>query len=227
MKNIKGVIFDLDHTLFDRYSTFIALQNDFYNAFKKYLSDETTPRDMCIALKNGDKKFLYYGWDKIAEYVFGLGLFSVNISAKEFKEIVFSCFEKKAIPFEYSIPVLDKLKSNGYKIGLITNGKSQLQRKKLLMLNLDNKFDEIIISGEFWKHKPDLTIFYEMSKRLKISEEKMIYVGDHPINDIDAASKAGYKTVWVKTNGTWIDGCTTPDFSIDTVKSLPSLLGID
>ncbi len=227
MKNIKGVIFDLDHTLFDRYSTFSALQNDFYNAFKKYLSDETTPRDMCIALKNGDKKFLYYGWDKIAEYVFSLGLFSVNISAEVFKEIVFSCFEKKAIPFEYSIPVIDKLKSNGYKIGLITNGKSQLQRKKLSMLNLNNKFDEIIISGEFGKHKPDLTIFYEMSKRLNISEEKLIYVGDHPINDIDAASKAGYKTVWVKTNGTWIEGCATPDFSIDTVKSLPSLLGLD
>ena len=52
MKNIKGVIFDLDHTLFDRYSTFTALQYDFHNAFKKYLSETTTPRDICVALIN-------------------------------------------------------------------------------------------------------------------------------------------------------------------------------
>ena len=69
-----------------------------------------------------------------------------------------------------------------------------------------------------------LTIFYEMSKRLKISEEKLIYVGDHPVNDIDAASRAGYKTVWVKTNGTWVEGCIKPSAEIITVDELPSLL---
>ncbi len=225
MTNIKGIIFDLDHTLFDRYSTFYALKDDFYNAFKKYLSEKTTPRDICIALINGDKHYLYYGWDKIAEYVFSLNLFSTKISNIDFKETVFSCFEKKAIPFDYSIPVLDKLIKNGYKTGLITNGKSELQRKKISILNLENKFDEIIISGEFGKHKPDLSIFQEMSKRIEIAPENLVYVGDHPINDVDAAAKAGYKTIWVKTNGTWIEGCKEPTYSINSIKELPSLLG--
>ena len=118
------------------------------------------------------------------------------------------------------------LKDSGYSVGLITNGKSELQRKKLSMLNLENSFDEIIVSGEYGKNKPDLSIFHEMSRRLNIPESELIYVGDHPVHDIDAASKAGYITAWVKSNGTWIEGCRRPDFEVDSVEEIPSLLGI-
>ena len=79
MNNIKGIIFDLDHTLFNRYASFEALQDVFYAALKKYLSENITPRDIYIALKNGDKQYLYYGWDKIAQYFFGLNFFNRNI----------------------------------------------------------------------------------------------------------------------------------------------------
>jgi putative hydrolase of the HAD superfamily len=224
MTEIKGVVFDLDHTLFDRYETFMALQTDFYNELKKYLSDDVSPRDIYIALTDGDKKYLYKGWDYIARYVFSLGYFKTPISEKAFKEIIFSCFGRKAIPYSFVPSMLSDLKSKGYKLGLITNGESSLQRKKISMLNLEDAFDEIIISGEFGERKPHISIFKEMSKRLSIPENHLIYVGDHPINDIDAASKAGYKTVWIKTNGTWVQGCEKPCFELDTVEHLSDLL---
>lgn len=222
--NIKGFIFDLDHTLFDRYATFEALQNVFHTAFKEYLSENVTPRDMYIALKNGDKQFLYKGWDYIARYVFSLGYFKTKISEKEFCDIVFSCFKEKAVPHSFTLPTLDSLRNKGYKVGLITNGKSELQRKKISMLGLENSFHEIIVSGEYGRNKPDASIFLEMSKRLDIPQNELFYVGDHPINDIDAASKAGYRTIWVKSNGTWVDGCSLPDFEVNDVSEIIYLL---
>ncbi len=224
MIKVEGIVFDLDHTLFNRYATFEALQNDFYTELKKYLSDDISPRDIYIALVNGDKKYLYQGWDYIARYVFQLGYFKTPISEKEFKDIIFSCFERKAVPYSFTLPLLENLKKQNYKLGLITNGKSALQRKKLAMLKLENSFDEILISGEFGKHKPDTSIFIEMSKKLKISPNDLLYIGDHPINDIDAASKAGCKTLWIKTNGTWVEGCASPDAELDSVESLTKLL---
>ncbi len=224
MTDIKGVIFDLDHTLFDRYATFNALKDEFYKELKKYLSDDVSPRDICIALTNGDKKYLYKGWEYIAEHMFDSICFKIPISQKEFIDIIFSCFARKAVPYEFVLPMLEKLKNQGYKTGLITNGVSELQRKKISMLKIENSFDEILISGEYGKRKPDISIFKEMSKRLSIPEKHLIYVGDHPINDVDAATNAGYNTVWIKTNGTWVEGCKAPSFELDTVEGLPELL---
>ncbi len=224
MMEINGIIFDLDHTLFDRYSTFEELQDVFYNALKKYLSEDVTPRDLYKAIENGDKEYLYQGWDSIARYVFDLGYFKNTISERKFTDIVFSCFSKKAVPYDFTLPTLVSLKNKGYKLGLITNGSSELQRKKLLMLGLENSFDEIIVSGEYGKHKPDKSIFIEMSKRIGIPVSKLVYVGDHPVNDIDAASKAGYKTIWVKTNGKWINGCNKPDLEVDKISELTFIL---
>ncbi len=224
MKSIKGIVFDLDHTLFDRYATFDALQDIFYEALKQYLSENVTPRDICIAIKDGDKNHLYEGWDSIARYVFSLGYFKTPITEKQFKSIVFSCFYEAAVPYDFTIPTLEKLKENGYKLALITNGKSELQRKKISMLNLGNLFDEIIVSGEYGKNKPDTSIFHEMARRLNIEESKLFYVGDHPINDIDAASKAGYKTIWVKSNGKWVDGCISPSFEVENVSQILKIL---
>jgi putative hydrolase of the HAD superfamily len=226
MKNIKGIVFDLDHTLFSRYASFEALQDVFYNTLKEYLSEKVSPRDLCTAIIDGDKKYLYKGWDHIARYVFGLGYFKKPMSENDFTKMVIGCFKEKAVPFDFTIPMLELLKKNGYKIGLITNGDSEVQRSKLKLLNLENSFDEIIVGGEFGVNKPDPSIFKEMSKRLSIPANQLIYVGDHPVFDIDGATKAGYKTIWVKSNGVWVEGCSTPTFEVDMVNEIPSILNL-
>lgn len=224
MMKVLGVVFDLDHTLFDRYATFEALQTDFYTELKKYLSEDATPRDIYVSMVEGDKRFLYQSWESLSKFVISQDFFIEKISEKDFIDIIFSCFSRKAVPYSFTLPMLEALRKRGFKLGLITNGKSKLQRKKLSMLGLENSFDEILISEEFGERKPNTSIFSEMSKRLSIPPCDLVYVGDHPINDIDAASKAGYKTVWVKTNGTWVEGCIKPSAEIMTVDELPSLL---
>ncbi len=222
----KAIVFDLDHTLFDRYATFEALKQEFYDVFKEYLSENVSPRDISEALKDGDKRFLYEGWDKVADHVINIGIFKKSISTDKFIELVFSCFSKKAIPHPFTLTVLDSLRKANFKVGLITNGRSALQRKKLSLLGLEDSFDEIIVSEEFGKRKPDISIFEEMAKRLSLPAESIFYVGDHPINDIDSATKAGYKTIWVKSNGTWVEGCLKPTFEVETIEELLNIFSV-
>jgi putative hydrolase of the HAD superfamily len=44
---------------------------------------------------------------------------------------------------------LKQLKANGYKLGLITDGRSISKRKKIKALNIEKYFEYILISEEF------------------------------------------------------------------------------
>ena len=43
-------------------------------------------------------------------------------------------------------------------------------------------------------------------ERLQLSAEECVYIGDHPVNDIEGASKVGMKTIWIKANQPWKEG---------------------
>jgi putative hydrolase of the HAD superfamily len=131
---------------------------------------------------------------------------------------------KVAVPFDFTIPTLEELRRS-YKIGLITNGNHDIQAKKIEMLEIMDLFDEIMISDDYGVRKPDTKLFEIMSEKLEIAPFEMLYVGDHPKNDIDASRNAGYIPVWVKTTGTWIfSDIEKPELQIETVAELPELL---
>ncbi len=53
--------------------------------------------------------------------------------------------------------------------------------------------------------KPDPAIFEMAIKQLNLSPNQCIYIGDHPVNDIEGAAKVGMETIWLKVNQPWRD----------------------
>ena len=51
-----------------------------------------------------------------------------------------------------------------------------------------------------------------------------MYVGDHPINDVDGSRKAGMTSVWFRSVGVWLDGVEPASYSIDTLGEIPNLV---
>ena len=153
-------------------------------------------------------------------FTFDFRFEAVNV----FPDFISPLFMKNAVPFDFSIPTLKELRKN-YKTGLITNGKHELQAKKIEMLGMEDLFDEVMISDDFGVRKPDTKLYAIMAEKLGIEPGEMLYVGDHPKNDIDASRNAGYIPVWVKTTGTWIyPDIEKPELQVDTVAELPELL---
>ncbi len=113
----------------------------------------------------------------------------------------------------------------GFKLGLITNGKHDLQYAKIANVGLTDEFDEIVVSGDVGAQKPSTVPYEIMAQRLNIAPNEMLYVGDNPKNDVEASRKAGYIPVWVRTTGTWIfPEIEKPELQVDTVAELPELI---
>lgn len=96
--------------------------------------------------------------------------------------------------FEWVKPLLQKIRSKGYKIILITNGGVTIQKNKIQVLKLLSEFDKIYVSDEFNPpmRKPDLKIFETVLNDFDIKPEEMIYVGDSIEKD-GACEKLGIK----------------------------------
>ncbi len=220
---IKGAVFDLDHTLFDRYATQKLCMKGFCEHFD--VADGMTDEIATELVEYADKHFNHYGWEKIFEYVVNKGTFKTVPSFESYCSFLLERFKHFAVPYEFTKPMLQELKDKGLKLGIITNGKSKTQRSKIKLLGFEEIFDEIIVSEEVGAEKPDTKPFEIMSERLGIAPENLIYVGDFPVNDIEASRKAGYTPVWVMTMKLWLfPEIEVPEFCIKDVSLVPEVI---
>lgn len=83
------------------------------------------------------------------------------------------------------------------KLGIITNGVSGLQRRKVQLSGLAHWFDVIAISGEVGIGKPDKGIFEWVAQQLSVPMENCVMVGDNSDRDVQGGINAGMKTVWL------------------------------
>ena len=215
---IKAVIFDLDHTLFDRHSTLKSLVPKLREEFSvnDKMTDEEIGEYWCYA----DDNFVYLGWEHIYSYLIEKGVFVTPPAYEAYCSFIYKYFQITAVPFPDTIHMLEGLRERGYKTGLITNGFPYLQYAKVDMLGLRSHFDEIIVTGDYGVHKPDRKIFDIMREKLGFSPDEMVYVGDNPINDIDGARGAGWKTVWMKSTLYWDEKIEPADREVFTVREI-------
>lgn len=220
---IKGAVFDLDHTLFDRYKTLEKVIPMFREHFEisKDVSDEYFLKEFIWA----DKHYVHRGWEEILAHLVSCGIFKTAPSIEEYTEFLLSCFKKVAVPFDFAAGMLAELRESGIKTGLITNGGHEIQTKKLEMLGLSESFDAVVISGDYDFKKPDRRIFEEAARQLSLKPGELLYIGDHPLFDVDGSRKAGFTPVWVKTTGTWIyPEIEKPKLSVETTAEIPELI---
>ena len=217
---IKAVIFDLDHTLFDRHGTLRAIVPALRRAFQTNpaLSDDEIAEIWCYA----DDRFVYDGWNYIFAYLTEKGVFVSSPEYADYRSFIFREFARTAVPFRFALPMLLEFKRGGLLVGLITNGQHALQYKKLELTGLEYVFDEIVVSGDVGVEKPDKEIFELACEKLGITPREAVYVGDNRKNDIDGAAGAGMRTVWIKSTNPGQTGRCEPDETINVLPELPA-----
>lgn len=220
---IKAAVFDLDHTLFDRYGTLAAIMKPFCSHFK--MGEGMTLEKATAMMTDADKRFVHRGWPCIYKYLCENGFFAEPPTYDEYSETLLSEFRKQTVPYPFTKPMLDELHSMGLKTGLITNGRSEVQRGKLSKLGLESYLDEIIISGEFGEEKPSPAPYLAMAEKLGFKPGEIIYVGDNPATDIQGARNAGYIPVWVSTLGWWsVPEIEKTKYAVSDVSEVPDLV---
>jgi putative hydrolase of the HAD superfamily len=224
---IKGVVFDLDHTLFDRYATLRAVLPEMYKRMRDKIPNHLGERDFIENLIKIEKQHIYRGWGYTGEKLVEAGVFLKGTTGEEIWQCIYKhCWPVAAIKYPFTDSVLTDLRAMGLKVGLITNGSVPSQSLKLDMLKLWDFFDEVIIcDDETYPAKPDPTAFGDMSKRLNLLPNELLYVGDNPLNDVRGAWNSGFIPVWVKTTGVWpIGEDERAPFEVDDVSQIPDLI---
>lgn len=219
---LKAVIFDLDHTLFDRHGTLRAIVPALRRAFRvnPEMSDEEIGAVWCYA----DDRYVYDGWSYILAYLKEKGVFLSPPEYPDYRSFIYREFARVAVPFDHTLPMLEGLKRSGLLVGLVTNGQHALQYAKLALTGLEYVFDEIVVSGDVGLEKPDREIFFYACEKLGIEPAEAVYVGDNRRNDIDGAAGAGMRTVWLKSTNPGQTGRYEPDAVIADLRELPEAL---
>ncbi|MCQ2612761.1 MAG: HAD family hydrolase [Treponemataceae bacterium] len=117
--------------------------------------------------------------------------------------LYWDAYEEAYDLFADSMPLLNRLKDAGIPLGLITNGDSANQHKKLAKTKLDQVFDPILISAEVGISKPEPGIF-DKARELSgnLSQCQLWYIGDSPVHDIEPARKLGWNVIYLNRTRT-------------------------
>lgn len=191
---IKAIIFDLDDTLISEKE---YIKSGFRAVSKKISCDNNIDFDRVF-----EKMIKLF--EESSNEVFNrvLDSFEIKYTKEKINELIKAYREH--IPdinfFDDVIPTITKLKSNGYKIGIITDGYKETQIRKIKKLDCKKWFDEIIITDEigrdFWK--PHEKPYKLMAEKLNLELEEMVYIGDNANKDFITANKLGIMTIFIK-----------------------------
>lgn len=203
---LKAYIFDLDGTLHDQelserealeklfredivldpMPSFSSFLRAWRNASEEYLS--SSPKGKL----SFDEKHAGRVMDTLSQ-------FGSEVTAEQARAIFQKYgahYEKSWRPYADAVPALEALKGR-FKLGIITNGDSAMQRGKIKACGVTPFADSIIVSGEAGVTKPDPAIF-ELSRRaLGLEPGELAYVGDRLETDALAAKAAGWQGIWI------------------------------
>lgn len=190
---IKAVLFDFDETLQDRTAAFEKYMDTFLADFCPDISREEAEKrkkEMRITGNGGyvNREAWYAGLIKSWNW---LDAPSNVILANHYD----TKFGDHNVIFPNSERLLKELKKRGYLVGVITNGPSYLQNHKMDTSGLRPYCDIVVVSGDVGVHKPDSALFTYTADKLGVRADECIYVGDHPVNDIEGALGAGMKAI--------------------------------
>ena len=89
--------------------------------------------------------------------------------------------------------LIDTLQAAGYRVGLLTNGPSAMQRRKLAVTGLDRVLDAIAISEEIGASKPDERAYLRAAELLGTEPAQTAMAGDRLDWDVEGPLRAGYR----------------------------------
>lgn len=221
---LRAVLFDLDHTLYDREATFARLAPDFAARFRPFLRAGAEEARLGGILWEADcatcNKTNWVGMH--AMFVQG-GLFVRDPGFDAFMDFFLQAFPPAITPYADTWDSLAMCRARGFLTGLITNGSLDFQNRKIDAMGLREKMDFCMVAMESGASKPDPAPFLYAAAKLGVAAADCLYVGDNPRNDVWGAKNAGMQAVWFHVLDNW-DAALEPAPSIRALSELAALL---
>jgi len=196
-KDIEGVAFDLDGTLYPNYRLNIRILPF---AFREWNLLSAFGKTREIIRQEQEKGFLPQG--DFYEYQAEITAKLLSVHPGQLKEkierLIYRGWEplfKNVKLFKGVHETLDTLKKSGLKLGLLSDFPPET---KLEYLGVAGYWDAVHCSERCNALKPHPMSFLEIAEKMSLPPEKILYVGNSHRYDVTGAARAGMKTAWIK-----------------------------
>jgi 2-haloalkanoic acid dehalogenase type II len=221
------VLFDLDDTLFDHAATARAALaastaqfrfeppvtlDELYQRYSEQL-EAMHPRVMAGEIDHQTARRL-----RFQQLLEPYGVLPDDAAAAEvFASFHYGHYRRLRRPIAGAMALLEALKAH-YRIGIVTNNRTEEQVDKLAVLGMTPLVDALITSEDAGVTKPDPRIFEVALARLGARPEEAVLVGDNWTADVLGARAAGIRPVWLNRFG-----ARCPDASVTTITGFEPL----
>jgi FMN phosphatase YigB (HAD superfamily) len=243
---IRGVIFDLGHTIWD-----IALGDGeslakAYAGFRENAAQTTGRTDLPAAdaiqravteaLVADAETYLATGpvleqppthhWVDLG--CRSLGLVLEEALLQELTPPLFATEVDRLVVHDGTLEAIHALANGGVRVGCVTNTLADASTIGLMLRNHDllEVMGSVVVSSEEGFRKPHPALFEKAMRELSVAVEEALFVGDSPYHDVGGAKAVGMWTALTRQYLTrpWIEGVPAPDATIDHLRELPSAI---
>lgn len=205
----RGLLLDLDDTLFDRGAAFEAW------------CDGIAQVQLGRSLEPGERALLH-GFDRRGhrsrhEFADDARLLGLAVDAARFP------FElaEHIVPEVGVFEAISEL-ARSRRVAIVTNG-GAAQRIKLQRIGLAPIVRMVIVSEEVGFAKPDARIFQRALAWSELRAEEILFVGDEPVIDLAPAASLGMATAWRVRGVPWPHELAPPSYRLSSIDQLRDL----
>ena len=236
MQPPKAIFFDMDDTILDDYAVSDRSWEQVCRSFASRIETLGLEagnllaeiREIRVWFWNDPERNRRRGLDLRAarQEIFALALTRLGIEdAALVSEVVDSYMALKSATVELipdAMDTLRRLRQDGFRLALITNGNAQEQRAKVERAELEPLFEFVLIAGEFGVSKPDQRVFRHTLEQMNVLPAETWMVGDNLLGDVGGAQAVGIYGVWVDGQGTGLpeDSPVKPDRIVQSIVEL-------
>jgi 5'-nucleotidase len=223
VKKYEWVLFDADETLFhfDSYRGLKIMFSQFGVEFTKrhYNKYQTINAALWIDYQNkkiSSQQLQLQRFEKWAN--------KLNVPSAELNKAFQDAMADICAPLDGAVELIHSLKDQT-KLGIITNGFTDLQHARLNRTGLKEHFEILVISEQVGVAKPNIEIFeHALSMMGNPERKKVLMVGDTLESDILGGLNAGLDTCWFNSNNKSIHKRIKPHFEVTSLNQLQNLL---
>jgi 2-haloalkanoic acid dehalogenase type II len=224
---IRAVAFDLDNTLWDVDPVLARaeerwlqwLRENCPRITERLSLDDMRAARMQLAARepHNAHDFTYLRIASLAQHARECG-YDESIADAAFE--IFIAARNQLDLFADVRPGLHRLRAR-YALATLSNGNADLSR-----IGLADLFTVSLNARGVGAAKPDRRCFERLVADLRLEPQQVIYVGDDPLLDVEAARAAGLATAWINRTGqTWPASVRRADIDVSDCVELAVQLG--
>jgi FMN hydrolase / 5-amino-6-(5-phospho-D-ribitylamino)uracil phosphatase len=223
-----AVAFDLDNTLWDVGPVIVRAERCLQEWLREHcprITERVSIEDMRAARErlarsepHNAHDFTYLRITALAAHARECG-YEEEVAERAFE--VFFAARNELQPYADVQPALQRLRRR-YTLASLSNGNADLD-----LIGLAPFFSVSLNARQIGAAKPHPQCFQQLARALRLEPRNILYVGDDPFLDVEAARAAGLRTAWMnRSRAAWPPNLEPADLDVADCVRLAELLAL-